>query len=139
MEFVAEPDAGAPIVRDIELLAHRSELALARRYTAQVAGEFGLDNARTTELVYAVNEAVTNAIRHGMPDSAGRIRVGFVATADCLTFKISDYGTFVMPLGDPGADAGHGRGFQLMSRLADRVWLYAGPSGTTVMLAKELS
>ena len=139
MGHVAEPDAGAPIVRDLELVAHRSSLAAARRYTAQIASEFGLAPARTTELVYAVNEAVTNAIKHGMPDSAGRIRIGFVATADCLTFRISDYGIFVMPVGEPGPDDDHGRGFRLMSRLADRVWLYAGPYGTTVMLAKEIA
>jgi anti-sigma regulatory factor (Ser/Thr protein kinase) len=139
MGYVAEPDAGTPIVGDVEMVAHRSELALARRYTAEIAGEFGLDPARATELVYAVNEAVTNAIRHGMPDATGRIRLGFVATEDALTFKVSDYGTFAMSVGDPGPDADHGRGFQLMSRCADRVSLYAGRHGTTVMLTKELS
>ena len=138
MAAEASPATAAPIVMDLELRAERSQLGLARRYIAKVCAEFGLDAAGTGELVHAVNEAVTNAIRHGAPDSSGRIRIGLVASAQRLVFKVSDHGSFVMPLDEPKPDDGHGRGFTLMRRFTDHVSLCAGPGGTTVMLVKEL-
>src|SRR6202035_521229 len=57
--------------RDLRLRCHPSELRHARCHVDEAAAEFGLGPAERYQFVFAVNEAVTNAIRHGEPDSDG--------------------------------------------------------------------
>ena len=97
---------------------------------------FGLDSDRCYEFAFAVNEAVTNAIRHGRPDAHGDIHLSVSAHGDRLTFAVRDYGTFsgYAPIGVLGADCG--RGFVLMARVMDAVQLCVGSGNTTVRLSK---
>ena len=127
----------APVAWDLELPAEPAQLAIARRHTAETAREARLDSARASELVHAVNEAVTNAIRHGRPDRDGRIRIVAWASPERLTFAVSDYGAFVRPSGEADPRAEGGRGFHLMSRLVDEVRVHTSMWGTTVVLSKE--
>ena len=69
---------------ELHMPARRSELGAARTYAGEVAAEFGLDADGCYEFVYAVNEAVTNAIRHGASDEEGMIHLSMVADADRL-------------------------------------------------------
>jgi anti-sigma regulatory factor (Ser/Thr protein kinase) len=131
--------ADQSVVRTLELRAHSSQLSVARRFTAAIAGAFGLEPARGAELVFAVNEAVTNAIRHGKPDAEGQIHITVLTEGNLLTFEVSDQGTFVAPAEEHHPMSEHGRGFDLMRRFADRVSLLAGPDGTAVRLSKELA
>jgi anti-sigma regulatory factor (Ser/Thr protein kinase) len=126
-----------PLVWELGLLAEPSQLAIARRRVAETSREFRLDDARTSDLVLAVNEAVTNAIRHGRPDRIGRIRIKALATPERLTFAVSDYGTFVEPRGELDPLSAGGRGFHLMSQLVDEVTVHRHTNGTTVMLSTE--
>jgi serine/threonine-protein kinase RsbW len=123
-------------VSELHMPARRSELGAARTYAGEVAQEFGLDADSCYEFVYAVNEAVTNAIRHGASDEEGMIHLSIVADADRLTFAVSDRGTFTMPVLDSDETAEHGRGLALMASLVDEVELYIEPGGTTVRLSK---
>src|ERR1700677_4337545 len=74
--------------------AKASELAAAREYARGGGGAFGLDDDRCYEFAFAVNEAVTNAIRHGRPDEHGDIHLSVFADDDRLTFSVRDCGTF---------------------------------------------
>jgi anti-sigma regulatory factor (Ser/Thr protein kinase) len=111
-------------------------LGTARRYAGKAAAAFGLDADSSYEFVYAVNEAVTNAIRHGAPDARGLIRLTIAADAERLTFIVRDYGTFAMPILPPTTESEHGRGFALMASFVDEVKLCAEPGSTTVSLSK---
>jgi serine/threonine-protein kinase RsbW len=124
---------------ELHIPAQRSELAAARRYAGEVAAAFGLDADSCYEFVYAVNEAVTNAIRHGAADEQGMIHLSVHAEADRLTFTVRDRGTFVMPVPDSTETAERGRGLALMADLADEVELHIEPGSTTVRLSKARS
>lgn len=129
-------DTATASVSELHVLARRSELGIARKYAEDVAAAFGLDQDSRYEFVYAVNEAVTNAIRHGASDEEDMIHMSIVADADRLTFAVRDRGTFVMPEAD-GADASPGgRGLALMASLVDEVDVHIDPGGTTVRLSK---
>lgn len=122
------------------LPAELSQLAVARTFARQAAAAYGLDGDGCYEFAYAVNEAVTNAIRHGLPDERGFIRVTITAEADRLTCAVRDWGRFTPPTEGPAAssDAGaeHGRGLMLMGILMDEVRLHTSSGGTTVYLSK---
>ena len=120
----------------LRLPALRSELGAARKYAADEAAAFGLDADDCHDFVCAVNEAVTNAIRHGASDEHGLIHLSIVADADRLTFAVRDRGTFVMPVLDGAMSSEHGRGLALMATLVDDVQLDIEPGGTTVRLSK---
>lgn len=111
-------------------------MGAARQYAADGAAAFGLDEDGCYEFVVAVNEAVTNAIRHGASDEHGVIHLSIVADGNCLTFAVRDRGTFVMPVLDGTLGSEHGRGLALMASLVDEVQLEIEPGGTTVRLSK---
>jgi len=134
----SERDAAGFPASELLLPARRSELGVARQYAADVAAAFGLDADSCYEFVFAVNEAVTNAIRHGASDERGLIHLSVVADAERLTFAVRDRGTFVMPVLDGTAGSEHGRGLALMATLVDEVQLEIEPGGTTVRLSKAL-
>jgi anti-sigma regulatory factor (Ser/Thr protein kinase) len=121
---------------ELHVLARRSELGVARKYAEDVAAAFGLDEDGRYEFVYAVNEAVTNAIRHGASDEEDMIHMSIVADADRLTFAVRDRGTFVMPEVEAAEVSPGGRGLALMASLVDEVDVHIDPGGTTVRLSK---
>jgi anti-sigma regulatory factor (Ser/Thr protein kinase) len=122
-------------VSELCLPAQPSKLGVAREYARRAAATFGLDDDRCHEFAFAVNEAVTNAIRHGAPDEQGRIQLTAMTHGDCLTIAVRDYGRFAASAAY-SRDAEHGRGFTLMGRLMDRVQLCIAAEGTTVFLSK---
>jgi anti-sigma regulatory factor (Ser/Thr protein kinase) len=125
------------VAQECSLPASSSQLASARAYVSEAAAAFGLDATSAYELVYGVNEAVTNALRHGAPDAGGMIQLSVSDEGDVLTVTVRDAGTFRMPTPDgPAPGAEHGRGFALMTRFADSVQVCIGPWGTAVSLSK---
>jgi serine/threonine-protein kinase RsbW len=133
----APTDTVAASASELHVLARRSELGVARKYAEDVAAAFGLDADSRYEFVYAVNEAVTNAIRHGASDDEDMIHMSIVADADRLTFAVHDQGTFVMPEVDGIESSEGGRGLALMASLVDEVDVHIDPGGTTVRLSKR--
>jgi stage II sporulation protein AB (anti-sigma F factor) len=121
------------------LPAQPSKLGTAREYAHQEAAAFGLDVERCHEVAFAVNEAVTNAIRHGRPDERGDIHLSARVDGDRLTLAIRDCGTFSASASASSAactSPESGRGFALMARLMDAVQLCVAPGNTTVRLSK---
>jgi anti-sigma regulatory factor (Ser/Thr protein kinase) len=129
-------DAPSHAASELHVLARRSELGVARKYAEDVAAAFGLDSDGRYEFVYAVNEAVTNAIRHGASDEEDMIHMSISADADRLTFCVRDRGTFVMPEVEVDESSPGGRGLALMASLVDEVDVHIDPGGTTVRLTK---
>ncbi len=131
----AEPNT-CEIAGEVALPAESSQLSVARRYALQAADTFGLDARSSYELVYAVNEAVTNAIRHGAPDADGLIHMSADADEEMLTLSVRDYGTFSTGGADDSTGAEHGRGLALMARFTDELSLTITPGATVVSLSK---
>ena len=129
-------DSATASASELHVLARRSELGIARKYAEDVAAAFGLDEDSRYEFVYAVNEAVTNAISHGASDEEDMIHMSIIADADRLTFAVRDRGTFVMPEADGADTSAGGRGLALMASLVDEVDVHIDPGGTTVRLSK---
>lgn len=123
--------------RELRLPARASELERARDYASDAATAFGFDEKDRFQFVFAANEAVTNAIRHGTPDAAGTIGLRIVATGDRLTLAVCDSGSFVAPAATAERMPEHGRGLELMARLMDDFEVSAEPEGTIVRLAKR--
>ena len=78
---MAPSDLASPSTSELHVLARRSELGIARKYAEDVAAAVGLDADSRYEFVYAVNEAVTNAIRHGASDEEDMIHMSITLRA----------------------------------------------------------
>jgi anti-sigma regulatory factor (Ser/Thr protein kinase) len=121
--------------------AHSEELGVdpttlhaLRGFIEERATRAGLDEERVDDLVYAVNEVVTNSICHG----EGRARVNFWVDADgSVTCEVRDRGWVRDPLAGriaPRPDRPNGRGLWLVNQLCDLVQLRSSPAGTTLRL-----
>jgi anti-sigma regulatory factor (Ser/Thr protein kinase) len=122
---------------ELRLPARPAKLAAAREYAHEAAAAFGFDAERCYEVAFAVNEAVTNAIRHGRPDKHGYIHLSALADGDRLTLAVRDSGTFAASAATSAASGEGGRGFPLMARLMDAVQLCVSCESTTVRLSKS--
>ncbi len=122
---------------ELRLAARAAQLDVARAYAYEAAAAFGLDDDGCREFVFAVNEAVTNAIKHGAPDEQGQIQLTAVADGEFLTLSVRDYGTFRSADIYPAPGMESGRGLALMLCLMDAVQLSVAPGSTTVSLSKS--
>lgn len=116
-----------------ELGVDMTTLSALRGFIQGRAERAGLDDERVDDLVYAVNEAVTNAICHG----EGRARVSFWTDDSSVICEVRDRGFIRDPLAGriaPDADRHSGRGLWLVNQLCDLVQLRSSPAGTTLRL-----
>lgn len=130
----AEALPGRPVDSE-ELGVDRTTLSALRGFIEGRAAKAGLDDERVDDLVYAVNEVVTNSICHG----EGRARVSFWTGQDdrSVTCEVRDRGWIRDPLAGriaPHPDRPSGRGLWLVNQLCDLVQLRSSPAGTTVRL-----
>jgi serine/threonine-protein kinase RsbW len=123
---------------ELRLPAKSSELGRMRAWVSKTAVALGCDGKPRFEFVVAVNEAVTNAIRHGSPADDGTIGVSLESDGGSIVCSVSDCGPFVPPsqLSDPTSDEG-GRGFAFMAALTDDLELVVSPGATVVRLRKQ--
>lgn len=119
------------------------DLAAVRRHVFDASELARLDGERAGGLAVAVNEIVTNAIRHGVPPATITIRL----TSSALLVAVHDHGTrFRAPevyaqhrrAERPGLERTSGRGLWLAAQLCDRLDLDTGADGTTVTLVMNL-
>lgn len=128
VELPAEPGA-----------ARRSRRATGRWLTAVCGADEPCDVM--SDLVLAVNEAVSNSIEHAYRDDpsgtvvlhADAVRGGDGALLGCstvrVTVRVTDRGAWREPAADPGH---RGRGLSMIRACAEDVVVAAGPTGTTV-------
>jgi anti-sigma regulatory factor (Ser/Thr protein kinase) len=121
-----EPDG---IVRE-----HRfaeESLVTLRLHVAEAAVAYGLDPARTGDLVLIVNEVATNSVRYG--GGTGTLRM-WEDTASVIC-EVRDRGRILDPLvgrTKPPADRGSGFGLWLANELCDLVQIRSFPTGSVV-------
>lgn len=117
----------------------RSQVTRLRHAVASCASAAGLAGQRLEDFVLAVNELITNAVRHG--GGRGRIRL-WRANRDVVC-EISDEGAGIdaARLGNhdrPRLDTAGGWGLWLARQLSDRMEVRTGPAGTTVRIIATL-
>jgi anti-sigma regulatory factor (Ser/Thr protein kinase) len=123
-----EPPADA-----VELAVDGDDLTFGRLLVAGRATEAGLSPPRVHDLVLAVNEILTNTIRHG--GGAGALRIW--EDPSNLLCEVEDRGRIGDPLVDrrrPDPDEPRGRGLWMANQLCDLVQLRATADGTVIRL-----
>jgi len=114
-----------------ELAFDASELSGIRRFVARRARSAGLDGERADDTVLAVNELVTNSVRH----AGGRGVLRAWQEPGVLLCEVSDQGYIKDPLAGrrrpENAQVG-GYGLWLANQVCDLVQLRSSASGTTV-------
>jgi anti-sigma regulatory factor (Ser/Thr protein kinase) len=108
-------------------------LGAARSLVGDGARLAGLPTSRIADLVMAVNEVATNALRHGVGAASLSVWTGDGA----FICQVQDGGRYDLPLGDrirPASDASASRGLWLANHLCDLVQIRSDANGTTVRL-----
>jgi anti-sigma regulatory factor (Ser/Thr protein kinase) len=90
------------------------------------------------DLVYAVNEAATNAVEHAYlpPNDASVVEISFWIEHATVNIEVADHGNWKTP---GSAEVVRGRGIQMMHRLADAVVINYDERGTRVLLRHPLA
>ena len=134
--------------REEPLWVHRFDIAgvagaipEARRRISAAAASLGLEGTALFELLFAVGEALTNAVKHGSP--RGELDRVYVAVGVCsggVAVQISDQGQGFAdtPACHPDAMASTGRGIPFMRSLSDEFRFDCAEGGTRVLLVKLL-
>ena len=116
----------------------RDAITAVRHEIAGLAVAAGLEGLRLDGFVLAVNEIMTNAVRHG----GGRGLVLLVRTAGGLRCEISDKGSGEPARFTAGAlpstEATGGRGLWLARHLCDSFDVETGGDGTRVYLTMAI-
>ncbi len=132
------PVPAEPVGEPIHLSAQ--DVRTLREKACEAALGAGLSKERCYDLMTAVSEAAMNAVVHG-GGGEGRIYV----QEDKVQVWVKDEGRGIDIDQLPRAtlERGHstagtlGHGFWLMLRMADRLWLVTGETGTIVVLEQE--
>lgn len=114
-------------------------LSEGRGFIDRALSQAGFDAAARYQITVATNEAVSNAMEHGLPCDDGRLHLAASVESGSFVFSVRDCGDFedaASPRPDPVAE--RGRGFAFMNLLMDEVRLDARAGETVIRLAKRL-
>lgn len=118
-----------------------SSVPLARQRVAEAARHNGLGGGELFDLMVAVGEALTNAVRHGSPyrefDEV-TVRVGILGHAVIVEITDRGAGFGASRLCPPDALEVSGRGIPSMRALVDDLRFECHDGGTTVVLVKKI-
>ncbi|HEX5993566.1 MAG TPA: ATP-binding protein [Jiangellales bacterium] len=126
--------SGAQLLLDTKLTAGR--LPAVRHQVADVARRCGLTPERVSDWVTAVNELMTNAVRHG--GDAGQLRVWESGRLICEVrdngpgFSAADY---VHPRKRPALSVAGGMGLWIAQQMTDDLQIDSSPAGTVVRIS----
>jgi serine phosphatase RsbU (regulator of sigma subunit)/anti-sigma regulatory factor (Ser/Thr protein kinase) len=107
-----------------ELPVDASAPRLARRFVSEVLAALGRDDLADDGALLA-SEIVTNAVLHGEPP----LRVSVEPATDRIRLTVTDAGTGRPEPAAPGDPAAHGKGLQLVERVAERWGVEGLPAG----------
>lgn len=118
----------------------QAQVTELRHSVASCAHAAGLSGQPLDDFVLAVNELITNAVRHG----GGRGWLRLWRQADSVLCEVSDHGRgiSVQRLHDrrrPAPDTAGGWGLWLARELSDTMQVETGTNGTTVRISTALS
>jgi PAS domain S-box-containing protein len=113
----------------------------ARRSIRNAACEAGMSIEDAQQLMLAVGEASTNAVKHATEGS-----YAIFATDDCIVVRVCDHGAGISTENLPATllqrgfstKVSLGMGYTLMLELVDRVQLTTDPQGTIIQLEKYI-
>jgi serine/threonine-protein kinase RsbW len=128
---------GHSTARELRVPAEASELPRVRDYADSAAAAFGLDGHERYQFMFAVNEAATNAIRHGSPYEDGTIRLRLTEDGDTLSVTVCDRGPFLVSNDDSRSPGEGGRGLAMIAKLMDEFEVRIGPDATVMRLSKR--
>jgi anti-sigma regulatory factor (Ser/Thr protein kinase) len=134
-DALAAPMRGAPAGAHVAAFGPEGVRAL-RREIGALAEHVGLTRSRTDDLVLAVNEVVTNSIRHGGGQGVLRTWID----GDAVVCEVSDGGRIDDPLVGrrrPESAAPGGRGLWLAHQLCDLVQIRSDGDGTVVRMTVD--
>ncbi|MFE9688288.1 ATP-binding protein [Micromonospora sp. NPDC005806] len=141
----AEPPAPrtvVPIERSLLIgeAFDQGRVTALRHSVTSCARAAGLDGQRLDDFVLAVNELITNAVRHG--GGQGWLRLW--RQAEELICEVADHGhgISVRRLSDrsrPAADTAGGWGLWLARELSDAMAVETGAAGTVVRISAALA
>lgn len=114
---------------------NHSRVTELRHQVASCAGTAGLAGERLEDFVVAVNELLTNAVRHG----GGMGRLALWRGADAVVCEVSDHGAGLPQVSAvphrPASDQPGGWGLWLAGELTDTLEIDSGAAGTTVRIS----
>lgn len=116
---------------EISRLAEPEAVTAFRHRAAAFAAEHGAGADLVTDVVLAVSEATTNAVKYAYPSGeAGTVDLSAAVEDDWLTLHIADRGTGF----SPGPSGGLGLGLTIIARLCDDLKIVQEGSGTQVVM-----
>jgi anti-sigma regulatory factor (Ser/Thr protein kinase) len=113
----------------------RSRVTPLRHTVAARAGAAGLTGERLDDFVVAVNELLTNAVRHG----GGTGHLTLIAEGDSVVCEVSDHGDGLDGVNPqrPAPDEPGGWGLLLVRELTDTCEIETGLGGTAVRISSR--
>lgn len=131
---VLDLDAAARTVT-LRLPAKPDTVPTLRWAARDFALENGADEGLAGDIMLAVSEAVTNAVKHAYPLGGGEVELTATATVDeALEILVRDTGEGFGPTSSEGL----GAGLMLMGECADALEIDQGPGGVTVRMEFNL-
>jgi anti-sigma regulatory factor (Ser/Thr protein kinase)/ketosteroid isomerase-like protein len=116
-----------------------SGLSEGRDFIDSALSAAGFDAESRYQISVATNEAISNAMEHGLPCDDGRFHLAARMESDSFVFSVRDCGEFQSAGATPPDPlAERGRGFAFMNLLMDEVRLHAGTGETVLRLEKRL-
>lgn len=116
---------------ELSRLAEPGTVTAFRHRAAAFAAEQGADADLVSDVVLAVSEATTNAVKYAYDaDEAGTVDLSAAAEDGWLTLRISDRGTGFRS----GRSGGLGLGLAIIARLCDDLRIVQEGAGTQVVM-----
>ena len=124
---------------NIRIPASLEELHHVYSWADEHLAQTGIHESKRFDIMLALSEAVTNAIRHGCHSTSGKyVDIEVTITSNAVNISVHDCGKGFEPeaIPDPTKEENlytpNGRGVFLIKTLADDVQFNFGENGTTV-------
>jgi len=116
---------------ELSRLAEPQTVTAFRHRAAAFAAEHGADADLVSNVVLAVSEATTNAVKYAYgPDETAIVDLSAAVEDGWLTLRIADRGTGFRP----GPSGGLGLGLAIIARLCDDLRIVQEGQGTQVVM-----
>jgi anti-sigma regulatory factor (Ser/Thr protein kinase) len=125
--------------RKLTIPARLDRLAEVRDFADRAAHDAGFPEDVRYQIKVAVNEAVTNAIRHGSESPDDQIEIVITEREGRLDFCVADTGVFVHRFELRRDLAERGRGLAFIAELMDGLEVEPAYEGTTIRFSKRSS
>jgi serine/threonine-protein kinase RsbW len=115
------------------------QVGAVRRTVGSVLRECGLAEERADDFLTAVNEVMTNAVRHG--GGTGELRLWRDGVLVCEVRDQGDgfdAGAYTARTERPPLSPAGGLGLWVASRMTDAMSVSSGPAGTTVQICAKI-